>query len=136
MLLFATAVLGGSLAAFGLSELPVVSLGIMAFVGLAYGIYHVGARSTIQLMVPDEFRGRVLSIWQMTHSVIHPLGMMTMGAVASASNNYLQTDLGRLAGAPFAVIAGGLVVVAFTILIAIRNPEVRNLGALAPATPR
>ena len=66
-------------------------------------------------MVPDDFRGRVMSLWGMTHTAVRPLGEMQFGAVAAA------------AGAPFALALGGALVLAFVLLAVAPNRRLRTL---------
>ena len=71
--------------------------------------------SSLQMMVPDSMRGRVMGFYTMTYS-ISPLGAMQAGALAT------------LITVPFAIAAGGLAVVAFALGPALINRQVRNLG--------
>ena len=113
MLFFGAALQGVALVAFSLSHWAGVSLVVLPLVGVGFSLFNVTAQTTIQLMVPDEFRGRVMGVWGMTHTVVMPTGRMQAGAVANFSETSLVGLLGRLAGAPFAVALGGLLVVAF-----------------------
>ena len=84
--------------------------------GVFNSIYMVSIMSSLQIMVPNNMRGRVMGFYGMTWSIM-PLGGMQAGTIAQ----YL--------GAPFAVSFGGLMVVAFAIGPALLNSKVRNIGA-------
>ncbi|HZP25668.1 MAG TPA: MFS transporter [Dehalococcoidia bacterium] len=75
----------GLLMAFGLSPLFPISLVLLLFLGLAYAFYSIMATSEIQMRVPDELRGRVMSIYSLTWLLI-PLGGFASGAIASATS--------------------------------------------------
>ena len=131
VLFFGAALQGVALVAFSLSHWAGVSLVVLPLVGVGFSLFNVTAQTTIQLMVPDEFRGRVMGVWGMTHTVVMPTGRMQAGAVANFSETSMVGLLGRIAGAPFAVALGGLLVVAFAAVGAARNHQVRRLGVHA-----
>jgi hypothetical protein len=66
-------------------------------------------------MVPDGMRGRVMGFYGMTWSIM-PLGGMQAGALA------------QFTSAPFALVAGGIAVVAFALGPALLNGKIRNMG--------
>ncbi len=136
VLFFGAALQGTALIVFAFSRWSVVSFLALPLAGVGFSLFNVTAQSTIQLLVPDEFRGRVMGVWGMTHSVVMPIGRMQMGAVASFSESSMAGVLGRVAGTPFAVALGGLLVVAFALVAVAKNPQVRRLGELATATQR
>ena len=72
--------------------------------------------SALQMMVPDRMRGRVMSIYGMTWSIL-PLGALQAGAIA----NFI--------GAPLALAIGGLAVTVFALGPAMVNNRIRNLSA-------
>jgi hypothetical protein len=76
--------------------------------------------STLQTLVPDELRGRVMGIYGMTWSLL-PLGAMQAGAIAQFTN------------APFAVALGGFAVILFALGMALGNRQVRSLGTQTEA---
>jgi len=114
-------IIGGALAfglllvLFGYSRWLPVSLVLVALAGGASSIYMILAQSTLHLLVPDEFRGRVMGFWGMSYNIM-PLGGFQAGILA----NYF--------GAPLTVALGGSAVIAFALLAAARDPEVRRLG--------
>ena len=118
-------IIGGSIA-LGLS---VIGVGLSVWVPLTFFLLwvtgiggssaSVGIRTAIQLMVPDDFRGRVMSLWGMTHTAVRPLGEMQFGAMAA------------VAGAPFALTLGGVAVLVFAALVVIPNKRIRALRVTA-----
>ena len=92
-----------------------LAMGLMFLVGVFNSAFMVSVMSSLQLMVPDRMRGRVMGFYGMTWSLM-PLGGMWSGSVA----NYL--------GAPFAVSIGGLAIIAFAVGPAALNNKVRNIG--------
>ncbi|MGH8056895.1 MAG: MFS transporter, partial [Candidatus Entotheonellia bacterium] len=112
---------GLSVAALGLTSAFVgsfpLALAIMFVIGSCNTTYTTSIQSSLQMLVPDGMRGRVMGFYGMTYN-ISPLGGMLAGALAD------------LISAPFAIAMGGLAVAAFAIGPAMINGEVRNLGAL------
>jgi hypothetical protein len=71
--------------------------------------------------VPDEYRGRVMGYWGMTHTSIRPLGELQLAGVAA------------LVSAPFALALGSVLVVAFVLLVVWPSPSIRRLNAAVQA---
>ena len=113
-------VFGVLLAAFALTAEVVgsfaLAMAIIFFMGVANSTYMISVQSSLQLMVPDRLRGRVMGFWGMTWSIM-PLGGVQAGGMA------------QLIQVPFAVMTGGLAVAAFAIGPALLNSKIRNLGA-------
>ena len=87
--------------------------------GAVYSVNQVAAVTVLNLLVPDEFRGRVMGLRSLTWSIA-PLGSLTAGVLASLVNT------------AFAVGLGSVVVILFVLLFVATNPHVRNLRTLAP----
>ena len=98
-----------------------VSLVLVGLAGAASSIYMVLAQSTLQILVPDQFRGRVMGFWGITYSLM-PLGGFQGGVMAT------------IFSAPIAVALGGSAVIAFALLGAGRNSQIRRLGTQPVAT--
>jgi hypothetical protein len=107
---------GASTVLFGLSPWYLATLGVLWIAGLGNSIFSVAAQSSLQLMVPDAFRGRIMAMWGMTHSSVRPVGEMQFAGIAA------------LTTASFALVLGGLVVIAFTLLVALPNRNLRRLN--------
>ncbi len=90
-------------------------------------LFNVTTQTTLHGLVPDEFRGRVMGLRSMMHSVAQPMGGLQMGSVGNA--------IGVTAAV---VISAGCLLAVATLGIA-RDSRVRNLsravgrGAPAPA---
>lgn len=97
-----------------------LALFLIFFLGLFSSVYMISIMSTLQMLVPNEMRGRVMGFYGMTWNIM-PLGGMFAGALAVSI------------GAAWAVAIGGLAVSAFAIGPALLNGRVRNLGALLAA---
>ena len=114
---------GLSLIAFGITSKFIgnyyLALGILFFTGVFISSVNLSIQSSLQMLVPDAVRGRVMGFYGMTWSIM-PLGGMLFGALASIA----------LLGAPLAVGIGGLAVVAFALGPASMSSKVRNLSTL------
>lgn len=120
VLLLGGAVLSGSsLTAFALTGLYIaafpLAIALIFLTGVAMSMYMVPVMTAMQLMVPDQLRGRIMGIWNMSYNIM-PLGAMFAGALAS------------LVGVPWAVSIGGIAVIAFALGPALLNPRIRALG--------
>ena len=118
---------------FGLSSTYVVALCVLLMAGIGLSIFMVSIQTSVQTRLPAEYRGRVMAIWGMNYSVVLPLGQQQMGAVAGLSRDHLSPFLGGLAGAPSAVILGGLVMLGVVGIMAATNRTVRELSPEGPA---
>ena len=98
----------GSVFGFVFASLFVV---LSAMFGAAF---LVSSMTVLQLIVPDELRGRVMGIHSITFSLIS-LGGLVTGVLASTFN------------APIAVTIGALLVVTITFLTMIRHREILHL---------
>jgi MFS family permease len=111
---------GLSIAALGLTSAFVgsfqLALAIMFVIGICNITYNTSIQNSLQMLVPDNMRGRVMGFYGMTHNIM-PLGGMLAGALAD------------LITAPLAIAVGGLAVTAFALGPAMLNGEVRKLGA-------
>jgi MFS family permease len=112
---------GLSIAALGLTSAFVGSFGlalvIMFVIGISNTTYAISIQSSLQMLVPDHMRGRVMGFYGMTHNLM-PLGGMLTSALAG------------LITVPLAIAVGGLAVAAFALGPAMTNSAVRNLGTL------
>ena len=97
-----------------------LALALMGLVGCSNSIYMISIQSSLQMLVPDNVRGRVMGFYSMTWSIM-PLGGLQAGALASVS----------WIGAPFAVAIGGAAVVLFALATGAFNGRIRELGGAA-----
>ena len=89
----------------------------MFIMGTSSSTYMISIMSSLQLLVPDRMRGRVMGFYGMTWSIM-PLGGMQAGALAS------------FVGVPVAIAIGGGLVAAFALGPALINRQVRNIGSI------
>lgn len=111
-------VLGTFLALFAMSSWYPLSLFLLWCTGLGASTLNVAVQANLQMLVPDDFRGRVMSVWGMVHTGIRPMGEMEVGGLAAATS------------APLAVVVSGVAVLVFTGLVLFPNKQVRQLGDL------
>ena len=88
--------LGASLVLFSGSHCYWISFTILVFSGFTMMMQFTATNTLIQAMVPDQLRGRVMSLYAMMFLGMSPLGSLLSGAVAD-----------RI-GAPITVAIGGL----------------------------
>ena len=110
---------GLAVAAFALTSEYVGSMTLamilMFVMGVFNSVYMITIQSSLQIMVPDRMRGRVMGFYGMTWSIM-PLGGLQASALTS------------LFTAPIAIAAGGIAVALFALGPAAVNGSVRNLG--------
>jgi len=87
---------GCAYAAFGLSQSYWFAMAVMPVMGYFVMTQMASANTTIQTTIPDEYRGRVMSLYAMTVVGLGPFGSLASGALA-----------GRF-GARAVVAAGGV----------------------------
>jgi MFS family permease len=117
---------GTSLALFSLSRSFWLSAALLVPTGFCMMTVVGSANTLIQVMVPDDLRGRVMAIFSMMFLGMAPFGSLLAGALAH-----------RL-GAPLTVTLGGAACVAGAVAFAVRLPvlaaEARELSpALRPS---
>jgi MFS family permease len=114
VLLVSVAVYGAATALFGLSTLYALSFLLFALTGAGDTVSTVIRGTLRQMLTPDHLRGRMTSVNMIFYSGGPQLGELEAGLVASAL------------GVPFAIVTGGIAVVALTAWIAWRYPRLRT----------
>ena len=99
---------------FALSRVFVLSVGLLALAGCAMIVNNALTNTTLQTLVPDQLRGRVMGFYSFVFVGMAPLGAFQAGVFAEH------------AGAPAAVAAGGFVSALVVLLAAWRVPELRT----------
>jgi MFS family permease len=105
--------LGVSLTLFGASRWYFVSLAALALAGFTMMMQFTSTNTLIQAMVPDQLRGRVMSLYSMMFLGMSPLGSLLAGAIADR------------VGAPITVVLGGVASLAGGIVFARKWPSMR-----------
>jgi MFS family permease len=104
---------GVSLVLFALSRSFWLSAALLFPVGFFMMTQTAASNTLVQTMVPDELRGRVMSVYSMMFMGMAPFGALLAGALAT-----------RI-GAPATVAAGGVVCIVGAALFAQRLPSLR-----------
>jgi len=124
--------LGISLTLFGASRWYWFSLAALALAGYAMMMQFTSANTLIQAMVPDQLRGRVMSLYSMMFLGMSPLGSLVAGKLA------------QHIGAPRTVALGGLISLVGGVVFALKWPSMRAparelvaaQGMMQPQPPR
>src|SRR5438552_18457679 len=104
--------------AFGLSKAFWLSLGVLFFVGAFDSVSVIIRGSIVQLITPDEMRGRVSSENNACIGTSNEFGALESGLTAA------------LFGPVVSVVAGGIGTILVVLGVAFRWPETRKIGAL------
>ena len=92
-----------------------LSMAMLFLADMSISIYLMGVMITLQLLVPDQFRGRVMGFYSMTWSMV-PLGGL------------LSSQIAFHVSPPAAVAVGGALVIALALGVGLRSRQVRSLG--------
>jgi predicted MFS family arabinose efflux permease len=116
LLLVALALLGIFIVAFSRADsLPLALLALVG-VGGAHIFYASMTNTILQIIVPDELRGRVLSIYMLDHG-LSPIGAL----VAGTSTHFF--------GAPATLAVMGTGIVLLAVVVGCWMPQMRRLEA-------
>jgi MFS family permease len=126
---YAAAGLGASLVLFSFSHWFWVSFTILIVSGFTMMMQFTATNTLIQAMVPDQLRGRVMSLYSMMFLGMSPIGSLLAGALADR------------VGAPVTVAIGGLISCLGGLAFARKWPSMRGparelvaaQGMMAPA---
>jgi MFS family permease len=110
----AMALLGASLVAFALSRAFALSLLLLVLVGAAMIVQMATSNTLLQLLAPEELRGRIVSFYMLAFLGTAPVGSLLAGTLAHAL------------GTPAAVAIGGAVCLAAALWFAFRLPRLRR----------
>ena len=105
---------GGFLALFALAPWFYLALPFLAVIGFSSMVVMTVNNTAIQLVIPDEVRGRVMSVMMMTFGLM-PLGAVPAGIAAESI------------GAPPVVATGAVLFLISTVLIFTLMPAFRNI---------
>jgi MFS family permease len=114
-LLTAATVFGLLLCLFSTARTLPVAMLLLALAGAAQAVYMSLNNTLLQMIVPDQFRGRVMSVYMLCWGLM-PLGTLPIGLVAQAY------------GAPAAIALGGGICALFSLLTALKRPILRGLA--------
>ena len=102
-------VMGAATIAFALSPWYALSVVIMPLIGYSVFRQMASANTTIQTLILDEYRGRIMSMYSMTIVGLGPFGSLAAGALA-----------GRF-GAPATTVLGGALAIASAAVFGLAN---------------
>ncbi|MFN8556547.1 MAG: MFS transporter [Dehalococcoidia bacterium] len=114
-----SAVFGVLLIGFALSRSYALSLALLFVIGAVNSVYMTTVNTSLQALVPDELRGRVMGIFTLTWSFL-PLGGFLAGAVAGQFAH-------PATGASLAIAAGGVAVILAALAAALSARQIRGL---------
>ncbi len=126
-MLVAVAGFGVAIVVFGLSRNIWVSLAALFFTGVFDNISVVVRQTLVQLMTPDEMRGRVNAVNSVFISTSNEMGDFESGTVADITTKFLGPMVGTMA----AVTAGGIGTLIVVGIVALTFPQVRRVKKLA-----
>ena len=110
---FSCAGFAATLIAFGSSRNLWLSTALLVPVGFCMMLQMSSSNTLIQAMVPDELRGRVMSVYSMMFMGMAPFGALLGGALADGL------------GAPLAVIMGAVACLGGAAIFGLRLPKLR-----------
>ncbi|MEE8581397.1 MAG: MFS transporter, partial [Myxococcota bacterium] len=114
IMMLSAACFGFFVAGFAGSRDPRLSLALLFCAGFSSSMYLNIGMTTLQLLVPDELRGRVMGVWSMTWFL-------------AAVGGLPASVLAEWIGAPLTVALGALSVGGFALLLFATSGELRQL---------
>jgi MFS family permease len=112
-----------SLVLLAVSKSFALSLVALFLAGLTFILFSTMLNTMLQLEVPGNMRGRVMSLMTVTMQGFGPLGALVTGGIATAT------------GTPAAVAIGAFIVICATLAAAFAVPAVRSFPLEVRATP-
>lgn len=100
-----------SVSLFAFSTWLPLSMAALVFVGWSLVTYMATGNTVVQSLVPDELRGRVMSVWMLVILGMIPIGSLQAGAVAA------------LLSPTFALVYGAVVTLIVTGVVVRTNPQ-------------
>lgn len=116
LLLFSRIVLGPAIIGIALSRTPWISMGLMAVIGFSFITQLTLTNTLIQILVPNELRGRVLSAYTWALGGFYPLGSLAIGL------------LGDQIGAPAAALFSGIGCMMLVLVSLVGFPSIQKLS--------
>lgn len=128
-LLWAVTAFGLATIAFGFSQWLWLSLLMLFACGAADTVSVVVRHTLVQMLTPDDKRGRVSAVNNLFIGTSNELGGFESGAVAWAFGPAIGQTV--VAGAMVSVVSGGIGTILVVAAVALIWPEVRRYGRLA-----
>jgi hypothetical protein len=130
-LLLAVAGFGAVTIVFGLSRVFALSLAMLLLAGALDMISVVIRHTLVQLLTPDEMRGRVSAVNGMFIGISNELGEFESGMVAHAFDRSDDRSFGPTVSA----VSGGIGTLVVVAAVALIWPALRNYGRLDGSSP-
>jgi MFS family permease len=130
-MLWAVAAFGIATIAFGLSHWFWFSLLMLFTCGAVDNISVVVRQTLVQMLTPDEKRGRVSAVNNLFIGTSNELGEFESGSVATLAQKFLGSTVA--AGAMISAVSGGIGTILVVVVVAWLWPEIRKLGRLDAA---
>jgi MFS family permease len=112
-ILMVTAILYGIFfGLFGLAPTFATALALMTLIGLTDTVWGAARGTIMQMITPDNFRGRVMGVFQLSNRGLHPLGQVESGLLIP------------LIGVRETTLFGGILVTVVTLLTAWKVPAI------------
>ena len=96
VMVYSGIITGLALLAFAASPWFYFSLAIMPLIGYSVMRQMASANTTIQTLIPDEYRGRIMALYAMTVVGLGPFGSLAAGALAGHLGARLTVGLGGI----------------------------------------
>ncbi len=114
VMIASAALFGLWIAAFAASRSLPLSMALLFASGFVSSLYLNLGMTTLQLLVPDALRGRVMGVWSLTWFL-------------SQLGGFIAASAAELLGTPLAVALGALSVAAFAVVVYVVSPQVRAI---------
>jgi MFS family permease len=128
-LLWSVAGFGAATVVFGFSRSFTLALIMLFLTGLFDMVSVVIRHTLVQVMAPDEMRGRVSAVNGIFIGLSNELGAFESGAVAKLFDRADNPAFGPT----IAVVTGGLGTILVVVLVALLMPQIRRFGRLDKA---
>ncbi|MQC17958.1 MAG: MFS transporter [Chloroflexi bacterium] len=119
VMVVSAAIFGVLIAGFAASRAMPLSMALLFLAGFSSALYLNLGMTMLQVMVPDQLRGRVMGVWSMTW-FLASIGALPAGVVA------------EVLGAPLSVALGGLAVTGFALFVLVSAPALRRVDLNDP----
>lgn len=114
-LIFSSFVFSIALILFSLSKIYLLSMITLIFLGGSSVAATALINTLLQTMVPDKYRGRIMSVFMLTFAGFMPFG------------NLIAGSLSQILGVSFTVMISGIICTLFFIIINIANKGIRDI---------
>jgi MFS family permease len=127
-LLWAVTAFGVATVAFGFSRWFWISLAMLIICGAVDNVSVVVRHTLVQMLTPDEKRGRVSAVNNLFIGTSNELGEFESGVVAQLFGPVIGNSISQ--GAIISVVSGGVGTLVVVLAVALIWPEIRRYGRL------